>query len=79
MDKIVNSHSLQRSQIKGTPLHQGQLLYNSLLAKRLTDALLLNPNLRMPDKARGHIYPLLFLLAMNIDFLLFLLVLTERD
>lgn len=29
-DQIVNSHSLERSQIKGAPLHQGQLLYNRL-------------------------------------------------
>ncbi len=79
MSQVINSHRLHRSQIKGPPLHQGQLLHNSLLANHLTDVLLLNLSLGMPNKAQGHIYPLLFLLAPNIDFPLFLWVLTERD
>lgn len=53
VDQIVNSHSLERSQIKGTPLHQGQLLDNRLRAKHLTDALLLNPGLRMAGQSAG--------------------------
>lgn len=79
MSNVINSHRLHRSQIKGAPLHQGQLLHNSLLANHLTDVLLLNLNLGMPNKAQRHIYPLFFLLALNIDFVLFLWVLTERD
>lgn len=43
------------------------------------DVLLLNLNLGIPNKAEGHIYPLFFLLALDIDFLLFLWVLTEWD
>ncbi len=76
MSQVINSH---RSQIKGPPLHQGQLLHNGLLANHLTNVLLLNLSLGMPNKAQRHIYPLLFLLGLNIDFLLFLWVLTERD
>ena len=79
MSQVINSHRLHRSQIKGPPLHQGQLLHNGLLANHLTDVLLLNLSSGMPNKAKGHIYPLLFLQALNIDFPLFLWPLTERD
>lgn len=79
MSQVINSHHLQRSQIKGPSLHQGQLLHNGLMANHLSNVLLLNLSLGMPNKAQGHIYPLLFLLALDIDFPLFLWVLTERD
>lgn len=51
----INSHRLHRSQIKGPPLHQGQLLHNRLLANHLTNVLLLNLSSGLPNKAQGHI------------------------
>lgn len=79
MSQVINPNRLHCSQIKSPPLHQGQLLHNSQLANHLTDVLLLNLILVLPNKAQGNIYPLLFLLAPIIDFPLILWVLTERD
>lgn len=76
LSQVINPHHFQ---IKGLPLHQGQLLHNSLLANHLSNGLLLNLSLGMPNKAQAHIYPLLFLMGLDIDFPLFLWILTERD
>lgn len=52
---VINSLSLHCSQIKDPPLHQGQLLHNSLLNNYLSNVLLLNLSSGMENKALEHI------------------------
>lgn len=61
MSQVINSLSLHRSQMKGPPLHLGQLLHNRLLRNYLSNVLLLNPRSGMHNKAQEHIFcPLSF-------------------